>query len=660
MKENNSQFSYLKTIREKGFLTSSYVLFSIYLVLYAVFSLTIIKLQIFPTINRITYFDTAVFWSLTNSINYDILVTLIILCTCIFFIFKRYISIPFIMIILGTSILTILFQRFENFNEVIFLITLPAVISLFIGHKIFGKKFLHEQTKIFPTNFHIEEFLKVFFLVFLIFEFFVIIRWLLNPLFLEISIEHWSWKLNFLDSNLFYAFGLLSKYLIILSILAFATRLFIPKLSSKIYYILSKKNRRDLSYHQSEVAPHQKERKKFFNDKVNKYSAIFDKNYRTLFLVILVAALPSALLPFYAYSTVSSPDVSFLGTDIPGYLKWLESISSSSNYYDEFFYQPFIEIHEGSRPLTLLLMHAISLLGFSYEMVLKYLPVMFGPILVLSAYYATLIMYPKDRRLAVIVSIVTAFSHQIIIGFYAAFYANWLALIVIFFSISFLIKSIREPLPNYRNITLFGIFSILALLVHSYTWSYFVAVLILYLLWSFIIKKRSKQSVKVVVILGIVVLAVIGVDIVKSIPGSSDSFTKDLDFGGSLIGLEEYAERWRNLDKVFTFYLGGFLTNSVIMVLLFIWTLKAKYENDSDRFLLSMLFVSLLPVLFGDFVVQSRIFFNIPLQIPASIIIYRIYLNSKMVFGKPFVFAILFLQFSYALRALANMEFIPI
>ena len=86
--------------------------------------------------------------------------------------------------------------------------------------------------------------------------------------------------------------------------------------------------------------------------------------------------------------------------------------------------------------------------------------------------------------------------------------------------------------------------------------------------------------------------------------------------------------------------------------------MKANYTNDSDRFFLSMLFVSLLPILFGDFVVQSRMLYNIPLQIPASVMMYKLYNNPKTPFGKPLLVAIILMQFNYALRAMANMYFV--
>lgn len=186
-----------------------------------------------------------------------------------------------------------------------------------------------------------------------------------------------------------------------------------------------------------------------------------------------------------------------------------------------------------------------------------------------------------------------------------------------------------------------------------------MAVVILFLVWSAIVRIRAKQGVQVVIILAIVTSAIIGIDVVKSYYiGVTTSFQKDLDIPADL-SINEFAERWRNLSSTFTWHLGGFLTNSAILLLLFLWTMKANYSNNSDRLFLSLVFVTILPVLFGDYLVQSRLFYNIPLQIPASIIMYKLYTDHKTSFGKPLLLVLILLQFNYALRAMANMYFIP-
>jgi len=213
---------------------------------------------------------------------------------------------------------------------------------------------------------------------------------------------------------------------------------------------------------------------------------------------------------------------------------------------------------------------------------------------------------------------------------------------------------------QHRNLLLYALCCILVLFFHSYTWSYFIVVISFFLIWSGIQGKISKESIRIIVILAIVTFGVISIDILKSyFGGVSDSFSNDLLNPDTTIGYTEFAQRWDNLNSTFHWYVGGYLTNSAVLLLVFLWAVTSNYKNHFDRILYSMLFISVLPILFGDIVVQARIFYNIPLQIPASIMMYRIYKNpKKTTFEKPLLFALIFMQFNYALRAMANMYYV--
>jgi len=267
--------------------------------------------------------------------------------------------------------------------------------------------------------------------------------------------------------------------------------------------------------------------------------------------------------------------------------------------------------------------------------------------------------YPEDSRIAVIASIMTAVSHQIVVGFYAGLYANWMGLVVMFVSALFLIKCFQNTNHLHRNIALFAVFTILIMLFHNFMWAYFISVVIFLLVWTAVQRIRAKKSLRLIALLSIVIAGVIAVDVLKSeLTGATGGFENDLAVAIVHTDVTDPQKIWENLDKAFHNYLGGFLTNSMVLLLLFLWTLKADYSKISDKFFLSMLFVALIPVLFGDFLVQSRFVYIIPLQIPASIMMWKIYKNPKIIsFGKPLFFALLLMQFNYALRSMANMNF---
>jgi len=159
--------------------------------------------------------------------------------------------------------------------------------------------------------------------------------------------------------------------------------------------------------------------------------------------------------------------------------------------------------------------------------------------------------------------------------------------------------------------------------------------------------------------LAIVTFGVVSIDILKSyFGGVSDSFSNDLLNPATTIGYDEFAQRWDNLNSTFSWYVGGYLTNSAVLLLVFLWAVTSNYKNHFDRILYSMLFVSALPILLGDIVVQARIFYDIPFIIPATIMAYKIYKNPKVRFGKLLIIALIFIQFNYALRAMANMNYV--
>jgi len=377
---------------------------------------------------------------------------------------------------------------------------------------------------------------------------------------------------------------------------------------------------------------------------------------KALLLVVIFAILPTTALIFFAYSFPESSIKPFLGTDIPKYENWLEQLKNSESFWSGLF----VEVTNGTRPLSLFVMFSLSEISDQNNLViLEYLPLLLAPALVLSVYFLVRTMYPGELMIAVVAAIMTAVSHQIVAGFYGALYANWFGLIMIFLSCLFLLKSLRAKHPSFLNISLYGILGTLALFFHSFTWSFFIVAIVLFLIWTGISKKNSSQSLKVLGLLSIVTITMISIDFSHSYYiGTNDSFTNDLINPATSFGLNEFANLQQNLFTAFTIYLGGFLTNSAVLLLVFLWAISAKYCHDSDRFLLCILFVSLIPILMSDFVVQSRIIYNLPLQIPASIIMVKFLKSSKFVFGIPLFFVILLMQFNYALRAMANMNFL--
>ena len=665
-KNRKMNFQLIKFTRENTVNNIAYVAFSIYSILYTIIVLSIFETTIFPTINRITYTEI-VQWSITNSLQLDQLITLIFFAVGILVVFKKNISIPFVGIIFTFSFLGIIQpDYFSDISLFIFVSSMPVLIGITIFPKLISNR------KISPVQeehryFEFQNFLKVLFFVFVILESITLARWLIYPLIPDLLQTHWSWQLNFLDTNLFYSFGLLSPILFILCIFSFIMKPTLTHLYTKFNHFFKNNDQysknvsiRSIKEESNDTSnsPHQIIHKKT--------KSFFDSNLKCFLLVILIAVIPSILIVIYPY-TIAEPQVTtgpslpgVLGYDFSAYSESVHLVISSTNNAESFLNVLFVEINGGSRPLSIFSIYTLYLVSSqSVDDVLIYLPSVIGPFLVIATYFFVRTAYHDDRRIAVIAAIMTAVSHQIVVGFYAGLYANWMGLVVMFVSSIFLIKCFQNTNHLPRNITLFTAFTILIMLFHNFMWAYFISVVIFLLVWTALQRMRAKKSLRLITLLSIVIAGIIAVDVLKSeFTEATSGFENDLAVATVHTDIIEFKNFWQNIDKTFQRFMGGFLTNSMVLLLLFLWTLKADYTKISDKFLLSMLFVALIPILLGDFVVQSRLMYIIPIQIPASIIMYKIYKNPKISFGKPLFFALLLIQFNYALRAMANMNFV--
>jgi hypothetical protein len=122
----------------------------------------------------------------------------------------------------------------------------------------------------------------------------------------------------------------------------------------------------------------------------------------------------------------------------------------------------------------------------------------------------------------------------------------------------------------------------------------------------------------------LLLLAVLGctvaIDIGRTfLTGSSSGIEGDLSLGERLAGPEQFALRWNNLTYATMVYVGGLFANFLILGLGITWLVRSKLLNMRDMFIIVFLSIGLLPFLFGEWIIQTRVFYNIPFQIPAAL-----------------------------------------
>jgi hypothetical protein len=460
------------------------------------------------------------------------------------------------------------------------------------------------------------------------FEALALVRWLTFPILPTDMFGDVSWRLSELETKIHYLIGIASPILLVLLALSFLPRYVIGQIMikgnaiSKVFQLLARMEPVRLP-----VSPR----------------------------VLLACALAaSVLLPIYPYLPGINPDFRPVSVDIFYYKPWLDTVLASEGT-DEFLRNVFINTSGGDRPLSLLFFVVIHVLtGLSAIDTLKVMPIFLTPMMTLAVYYFVK-TGSNNRHLASIISIIAPVSTTVIVGIYAGFYANWIALSAIFLGLAFMLKYLATNRPIYVG-ALLGC-TILVLFAHNYTWSYFISALVLFGAIYAILNRRNNKALRVLIPLAFIVAISIGADLAKMAFLQNDSgLGKEFTASTSQLSGDEFTARWRNLWYVFTIFLGGFYTNSVIYVLALAWTLGANYRNNMSLALLSLTFIGVIALVAGEYSVQARVIWNMPIFVSAGIAMYSLLAYNTHISRLAFVALLLYFG-NYAFRSLANLQF---
>jgi hypothetical protein len=284
----------------------------------------------------------------------------------------------------------------------------------------------------------------------------------------------------------------------------------------------------------------------------------------------------------------------------------------------------------------------------------RFFPLLISPALVMAVYFFVR-EGTKNRHQAAYAALLTAFSHQVIVGIYAGFFANWLGMVAAYLAFLMIHRFWQKPsLQNY--LLVFG-HSILSFLMYIYVDVYFLFTLAIFLIVSAVKFRHVSSEKKKILVLSTIFAVYATVFTIRILLGSTALFESVFAREDILFSYREFANRWTNFPYFMHFYVGGFLANTAVLVFAFVWTLYAKYDNTFDRILLAALFAGALPLVFGNEVLQSRVYYDTPVQIVAAIAIWKI-LNradfhprfSKVAFALVTVHIAI-----YAIRSLSNL-----
>jgi hypothetical protein len=352
---------------------------------------------------------------------------------------------------------------------------------------------------------------------------------------------------------------------------------------------------------------------------------------------LILTMLLSIVLVLIPQHPLINKDNQLIGSDTPSYVTWIGELAKSKNVSDV-VYQAFVsQGNNGDRPLSLIFLFLVyQVAGLE---VIEHFPIILGPGIVLAFYLLTLEL-TRNEKIALIAAFFGAVSLHTLIGIYGGLYANWLGLIVGYISIAFLFRYLRSG--RLSDIVVFSILLIGVLFTHVYTWTVlaavsgtFLVVMLLVVLWNKK-KKRDKNSnisnhftKRRITWLLVAILLSIVVDVTRvSLTSSSGGVEQDIQLAGTNFGLEQFNMRWRILHATAHESFGGVFSNFIILILALFWVLKSNMRNPGTVFLMIFLSVGLLPLYIGSLTLQTRVFYDIPFEIPAAIALYYISTRS--------------------------------
>jgi hypothetical protein len=350
--------------------------------------------------------------------------------------------------------------------------------------------------------------------------------------------------------------------------------------------------------------------------------------------LLLFAMLLSIILVLIPQHPSINTDNQDIGVDTHFYVTWIEELAKSKGAYD-FAHQAFVtQGQNGDRPLSLVFLFLVYYVaGGNLSEVIEHFPIILGPGTVLVLYFLTL-QLTRNEKISLIAALFGAVSFHTLAGIYAGFYANWLALIVGYTSIAFLFRYLRSGHPS--NIVAFSILLIGVLFFHVYTWTILAAVTGIFLLTMLVIQYKRKKNNdsnnnyfanrRIILLLLIAILPSVTVDIGRVLlTGSSGGIEQDIELAHTGLGIEQFNSRWEILGTTILHSLGGVFSNFIILILGLFWVIKSNVREPPTIFLMIFLSAGLVPLFFGSWAIQARVFYDMPFEIPAAIALYYIW-----------------------------------
>jgi len=334
---------------------------------------------------------------------------------------------------------------------------------------------------------------------------------------------------------------------------------------------------------------------------------------KSKFLFLSLFILLSIFFVLLPHQSFINNENELVGADTVDYVTKLNELFMDEQ--GEFLQQAFQVPYLGDRPFShLLLLVVLTIFPDNQYQVIDHLPIILSPVLVMIVFFLTRELTSNDT-VALLASFLTAISFQPLIGIYSGLYANWLALIVGYASLIFLLRFLKRP--TGINYLVFSVLLFLMMFSHAITWTVLTLFVGIFLIVSWRFKMFERKTIGLVFL---IIVASIAFDVGKSIMTESQGgIERDVSIASSSASYGNLSMIWNNLMQTSLVYSGGIFGNFLILSLCIYWLFRSNFREMPNLFIAIFLSIGIVPILLGDELIQSRVLYNISFQIPAAI-----------------------------------------
>jgi len=624
-------------------------------------ALDIAKLSYFETIYRVTrFFQFQV--TFTSSPIYDsVLATALgIMTTLVLFRQRRLLSCALSGALVAAMAAVIVFNN-PTFASGVTVSVLPLIFAVWVFERKRreGKKDDEGEAKLSRIN--RDSLILSLTGLFLAIGVSSLITWIGYPAAPSRIYSNPYWAGATLEATLFYTFGLLSPFLAVLLFFSYAFR---PSFSSFVAAFAKRKSNATTTTatttatSSSLKVPAEPPSSPAFSTPARGIAGISRARLFLLLSSIIVVALG-----IYPYLPSVNPDALQVSVDAPYYINQINVIRNEGLFSPN---GPFGFANE--RALSILVFYGIAqVTQQSAASIISYLPAFLGLLSVLSVYKLVRHVFGPSHPVVLYAPLLTAFSQQFVVGIYGGFFSNMLALPLLFVAILFFLRYSESR--RKLDLSVFVVATLSVLLIHIYTWVFLAATLVIAIgILTFTSNKDTgkirtlRQYAPILAVFGMTIVIMLAI---ASQVRSTSGLSFLVNLTSSSVGQDFFATRWFNLNYMFRVYLGGFLTNSAAIFLALVWAFKADYRNRFEAVLLSSTFLLSFFFFFGDPVAQSRIFYDLPLQLPVAMMLGGLATGSILGSLSPWtrsalIVLVLVHSANYALRSMANFYLLPL